>query len=179
VSGSAARVLAGAAVAVLAASARAELFVVAEPRSPCAACDAYVLPLQAPADVAHARDLIVRGPALAGAPIAVARIAAGPDGVNRNVLAPGEPPWSWRVTEFQGFADFTIELCDGTPTLVEQDVAGWIANTGGVICFWGYTVVAELPTSAIPGLRAPGVVLLLAALCVAGVGRLRAAERKP
>jgi hypothetical protein len=28
---------------------------------------------------------------------------------------------------------------------VEKDVQGWIQNTGGLIGFWTYTIVAELP----------------------------------
>jgi len=105
--------------------------------------DSYLLPLEDPADIAHARDLVANGPSV-GAPIAVAAIAAGPDGVNRDVLAPGKPAWSWHVTEFLGFADNTIEILDGWPTFVEGDVEGWIANTNGQIGFWGYTVTAEI-----------------------------------
>lgn len=44
--------------------------------------------------------------------------------------------------------DLTIEILDGTPTMVEQDFSAWVANTGGVIGFWSYTVVAEI--GAIP-----------------------------
>jgi hypothetical protein len=106
--------------------------------------DAYVLPLSDPAAIAHARELISAGPG-AGAPIVVARIAKGANGVNRNSLAPGSPPWSWHVTEFESFVDNTIEILDGWPTYVEQDVDGWIQNTNGYIGFWQYTVVAELP----------------------------------
>ena len=119
-------------------------FLVAEPPGHAVHGDSYVLPLSAPADIEHARDLVARG-AAAGTPIAVAQIAAGADGRNRNVRAPGEPPWSWHVTEFSGFGDFAIELCDGYPGYVEQDVERWIANTDGAVCFWSYTVVAELP----------------------------------
>jgi hypothetical protein len=106
--------------------------------------DSYVLPLQDPAAVAHARELIRVGPS-AGEPIVVARIAPGADGINRDFLAPGSPPWSWHVTNFEGFADNTIEILDGWPSYVESDVEGWMANTGGYIGFWSYTVVAELP----------------------------------
>ncbi|HZP83075.1 MAG TPA: PEP-CTERM sorting domain-containing protein [Chthonomonadaceae bacterium] len=106
--------------------------------------DSYVLPLEEPQDIAHAQALIAQGPDI-GAGIVVAAIQAGADGINRDYLAPGAPPWSWHVTQFEGFADFTIELYDGSPTLVEEDVPGWIANTGGHIGFWNYTVVAELP----------------------------------
>jgi hypothetical protein len=106
--------------------------------------DSYVLVLEEPADVAHARALI-ESKGASGAAIVVAEIAAGADGLNRDFLAPGAPPWSWHVTQIQSFADNTIELCDGWPGYVEQDVEGWIDNTDGVICFWSYTVVQELP----------------------------------
>lgn len=104
--------------------------------------DSYILPLSNPADIQHARDLIAEGPA-AGAQIVTARIAPGADGINRDLLNL-ETPWSWHVTEFLGFADFTAEIYDGWPSYVESDVDGWMNNTGGIIGFWGYTVAAEL-----------------------------------
>jgi hypothetical protein len=129
------------------------LFIVAEAGGMAFHHDSYVLPLEDPEDIAHARALIAEGLA-AGSTIAVARIAKGADGINRDYLAPGAPPWSWHVTEFLGFADITIEILDGWPGFVEQDVDWWIENSGGIIGFWGYTVVAELgpipePSSAL------------------------------
>jgi len=118
--------------------------------------DSYVLALSDPADIAHARALISAEPGELPS-IAVANIAAGADGINRDYLAPGAPPWSWHVTEFDGFYDITAEILDGWPTFVESDVSGWIANTGGLIGFWNYTVVAELeavPEPATIGLAA-------------------------
>jgi len=106
--------------------------------------DSYILPLGEPAAIAHARHLIAVGPA-AGQPIVVAQIAAGANGINRNYLAAGSPPWSWHVARFESFADTTIEILDGWPGYVESDVPGWLANTGGYIGFWTYTVVAEVP----------------------------------
>jgi hypothetical protein len=129
------------------------LFVVSEIGAP-NHNDSYILPLEDPADIAHARELIEHGVSVADC-IVVAHIAAGSDGINRDVLAPGEPLWSWYVDEFVNFAEMTIELYDGWPGYVEQDVDGWIAITNGYIGFWGYTVTAELP--CIP---APGAVLL-------------------
>lgn len=79
-----------------------------------------------------------------GATIVLANMEAGSDGVNRNVNADGEPAWSWHTTEPVDFVDFTIEILDGWPTFVEQDVDSWIANTNGNIGFWSYTVVEEL-----------------------------------
>ena len=151
------------------AAAAAVEFLVAEFPGAEAHGDSYVLLLEQPADIAHARELIEKGQA-AGATIAVVRIAAGADGRNRDALAPGEPLWSWHQTAFQGFADAAIEICDGWPGYVEQDVKGWIANTNGTICFWTYTVVSELPE---PGV-ALGVAIGAAALGIARRLRSRA-----
>lgn len=103
----------------------------------------YLLPLKDPSHIDHARQLIDLGPA-AGGSIISAKIVAGTDGFNRNQLDPDQPLWSWHVDEVEGFGDFAIELCDGNPQLVEDDVEAWIANTQGNICFWNYTVSAEL-----------------------------------
>jgi len=110
--------------------------------------DSYVLALSDPGDIAHARRLIDEGPRIDGA-IVLAEISPGADGVNRDHRAAGAPPWSWHISRFLGFADFTIEILDGWPGFVEQDVPGWMANTGGQIGFWSYTVVEEL--TPVPG----------------------------
>lgn len=106
--------------------------------------ESFLLPLSDPEDIAQARSLIAQGPGGTVGSIASLRIAAGADGLNRDVRRPGTPLWSWHVVGFDGFADFAIELCDGWPGFIEQDVAAFIANTGGQVCFWGYTVVEEL-----------------------------------
>ena len=132
--------------------------------------DSYVLPLTDPNHIAHARDLIARGTE-AGETIVVAKIAAGADGINRNVVAPGEPLWAWHVTEFESFADVTAEVLDGWPGDVEKDVPAWIANANGRVGFWSYTITQELSGTTIP-LPAP---LLGGAILMAGaaVARLR------
>ena len=147
-------------------------FVVAERPGVVEIGDSFVLPLSAEADIAHARDLIARGPDAAGAAIVFAEISAGADGINRDVLAEGQPLWNWHVSAFEGFGDFGIELVDGNPTMVEEDVQGWILNTRrdesetvGHIGFWNYTVVAELDASQViplPAALPAGVVGLLA-----------------
>lgn len=118
--------------------------------------DSYVLPLTRAEDIAHARALISQGPQAAGRPVAVSKIRLGADGINRDLRAPGQPPWSWHVTEFMGFGDSSVEILDGWPGWVEQDPEGWMANTPpdeqssddeGSIGFWTYTVVEELPGS--------------------------------
>jgi hypothetical protein len=128
---------------VLPAAASAEQFIVAESPGHQNHLDSYVITLSDPSDIAHARDLIARGPA-AGEMIVVAPIAPGFDGINRNYLAPGAPAWSWHVVGEASFTDFEIELYDGWPSEVESDVNGWMRNTGGHIAFWNYTIVAEL-----------------------------------
>ena len=107
--------------------------------------DAFTLVLTDPAHIAAAR-------ALAADPLGIpdrivyASIAAGADGVNRNLAVAGAPPWSWHLTAFHGFSGATAEILDGWPAFVESDVQGWIDNTEGQIGFWTYTVMAELPS---------------------------------
>src|SRR5437870_3872533 len=60
--------------------------------------DSYVITLTNSADIAHARDLVARGPAAAGRAIVVAYVGAGPDGLNRDLRRPDARPWSWHVT---------------------------------------------------------------------------------
>ena len=136
----------GLAVSAAAAADERVWFVIAEARD-VAHNDSYLLPLTDPADIAQARSLLQQGPGGTVGSIASVRIAAGADGINRNVRAPGSPLWSWHVTEFEGFADFAIELCDGWPSFIEEDVDAFIANTNGQVCFWSYTIVAELDSA--------------------------------
>jgi len=105
--------------------------------------DSYVLLLSEPNDIAHARDLIEFGPGIGEANV-IAWIDCNMDGNNRNYLASGKPIWSWYVTDFNNFADTPPEILDGWPGLVQEDCQAWIANTGGLIGFRNYTVVAEL-----------------------------------
>jgi hypothetical protein len=124
--------------------------------------DSFVLPLERPFDIAHARELVRRGPR-AGGTLIGADVVAGADDINRNLLDPTRPAWSWHVSRVDGFADVSIELVDGWPGLIEQDAHFWIDNTGGGhvdedgdgdpdtghatvgrVGFWNYTVVAEL-----------------------------------
>jgi hypothetical protein len=123
--------------------------------------DSYILPLENPQDIAHARDLIARGPDLAGQPIIIADFVRQADGINGDYLEPGIRPWSWHVTEFKGFADFTIEILDGNPTQVEDGTF-----PGPTMGFWSYTVKAELgPTVPEPaGVLAVTTLLLALAM---------------
>lgn len=170
-------------------------FVVAEPAGLVEHGDSFVLPLTDPADVAHARDLIRLGPEAAGEPIVFAEVRPGADGINRDVLANGQPLWDWHVSAFEGFGDSGVELVDGWPSFVQQDVGGWMANTRrdpddpdapGHIGFWNYMVVAELDADGTPlpppvGVPLPpgayaGGLLLVGLVCGAEVRRRRAAS---
>lgn len=145
-------------------------FVVAEDPlvvDPCLRCDSYVLPISDPLQIARAREIVAGA---RGAVIPAAEIAAGADGINRDVLAPGQPLWSWHVTRLLNFiAGGTPEELEGWPGAVELDVEGWIAghpygeNGAGTIAFQHYTVVAELPEPGSAGpLAAIGAVSLRA-----------------
>jgi len=108
--------------------------------------DCYLLPLDNPSDIEHARDLIKYGPGIGGA-IVVGYVYPGYGGginINRNYLQAGMPSWSWNV-QFVEFADIAIELCDGWPGWVEECPECWFE-----ICFWSYTVVVKLGTNLEP-----------------------------
>ena len=114
--------------------------------------DSYVLPLTRADHIEHARDLVRRGPEAAGTYIVVATMLAGADGINHDLRAKDALAWSWHVRSMIDFSDATVEILDGWPGFVEEDVTGWIANTcfddetatEGTLGFWGYTVVDEL-----------------------------------
>lgn len=53
-------------------------------------------------------------------------------------------PWSWHFDpDSVEFADFTIELCDGCPHMVEEDLDYWI-DTVGRYCPWSTELVARV-----------------------------------
>jgi len=106
--------------------------------------DSFIVPMTAAADIARARAIIA-APKAPGPKIVVARIARGAsDGAYVNRDLTGGRAWSWRITAFEGFADVTAELLDGSPTYLEDHLDEWIAATGGRIGFWSYTVVREV-----------------------------------
>jgi hypothetical protein len=107
----------------------------------------FLLALDDPEHIAQARALVAQGPGGEVGSIVMAQIAAGGDGLNRDLRSENQRLWSWRIVEFEGFADLAIELCDGWPAWVEEDPQAYIDNTGGRICFWGYTIVAEVETA--------------------------------
>src|SRR5690349_7833792 len=77
--------------------------------------DSYVLPLSKEEDISHARYLISRyglGYSAGDRTIAVGGVATATDDINRNFLDPRFPKWSWQISAFTGFQDYSIEIGD-------------------------------------------------------------------
>ena len=52
-------------------------------------------------------------------------------------------PWSWHlVPESVGMAEISIEVCDGRPSYVEENLDEWLNTVGESYCPWGSKVVA-------------------------------------
>ncbi len=63
------------------------------------------------------------------------RVVAGNGGVNS--------PWSWHLEPGSiTVPDVTIELCDGLPSYVEDNLAEWLVQVGNY-CPWGARVIAR------------------------------------
>lgn len=85
-----------------------------------------------PQTIARAQELIGK----AQQPILSGALARGDGGFNA--------PYRWHMnSETVEFADFTIELCDGCPQMVEQDLDYWI-GTVGRFCPWSSRIVARI-----------------------------------
>ena len=108
--------------------------------------DSYVLPLSKKENIEFARK-IIDDPTSVSSTIIVAKIDYGSgegEYINKDLLSPSKRIWSWHVTEFIVFADDTIEILDGWPTFVEENLDSWMNNTSSMIGFWGYTVTREV-----------------------------------
>lgn len=88
--------------------------------------------LAQPADVA-AVETALAGDGYAGIPNGV--LAYGDGGVNA--------PHGWHMVD-TALADMTIEVCDGTASMVDADVTYWV-ETVGRFCPWSATVLAIEP----------------------------------
>jgi hypothetical protein len=67
--------------------------------------------------------------------VPIGPLAWGDGGVNRG--------HRWHMVELQ-FADFTVELCDGTARAVDRDPLYWV-ETVGYFCPWSGEVVKLTP----------------------------------
>ena len=53
-----------------------------------------------------------------------------------------DPQWSWHVDPAAvEWADFTIELCDGRPSYIEENLCTWLEQVGSW-CPWSARVIA-------------------------------------
>jgi hypothetical protein len=51
-------------------------------------------------------------------------------------------PWSWHLDpDLTSMAEATIEVCDGLPSFVEEDLAEWLASVGQY-CPWSARLVS-------------------------------------
>lgn len=77
-----------------------------------------------------------------------ARLESGGEGVVLGTLAAGDggfnQPWSWHLVPGSiEVPDLAIEVCDGTPSMVENDLEYWL-DTVGQFCPWGARVVRRI-----------------------------------
>ncbi len=84
-------------------------------------------------------DVIRRAQDLVGAsqqPILSGALRRGNGGFNA--------PWSWHLEPATiEFADITIEVCDGCPAMVENDLDYWV-DTVGRFCPWTSRIVRRV-----------------------------------
>lgn len=76
------------------------------------------------------------------------RLDSGEDGVVTGSLAEGDggfnEPWSWHMDPSTVHtADMAVEVCDGRPSMVEEDLDYWL-DTVGRFCPWSAEVVARI-----------------------------------
>lgn len=77
-----------------------------------------------------------------------ARLTSGEEGVLSGELAAGDAgyndPWSWHlIPSTVHTPDVAIEVCDGRPSMVEDDLDYWL-ETVERFCPWGATVTERL-----------------------------------
>jgi hypothetical protein len=74
-------------------------------------------------------------------------VGAGQQQILNGALVAGDggfnAPWSWHLDpETVGFTDLAIELCDGCPLFIEEDLEYWL-DVVGRYCPWSTEVVAR------------------------------------
>lgn len=102
--------------------------------------ESYVVGMDDPKTIATAREQI-RNPNIDK--ILLAGISLGSQGMNRSFSSPDRSPYSWSVSRVDGFTDFALIDCDGSPDLIEEHLMERL-QAGGNICFWRYRVIREL-----------------------------------
>lgn len=77
------------------------------------------------------------------------RLASGAEGVLSGELVAGgdgyNAPWGWHMApESVHLPDLAIEVCDGRPSFVQDELEYWL-DTVGRFCPWGARVVGRAP----------------------------------
>ena len=98
--------------------------------------------------VVSEEEFVVRVQSAEQAQALDARLASGQEGVISGELATGDggynSPWSWHLDPASVHVpDLAIEVCDGRPSMVEEDLEYWL-GTVERFCPWGATVVRRL-----------------------------------
>jgi hypothetical protein len=116
--------------------------------------NSYILPLSNPEDIQTARKWVATGEGLSNSDYLDVwdyapwqRIRLGSDGINRDVLQPGQPLWSWHVEAFTqwGPSTFVPGWPYRDPLQLEQLVLGGEFEDNTEMAFsGGFSVVAEL-----------------------------------
>lgn len=101
--------------------------------------------LESATDIARAEDAL-EGDGNAGIPNG--ELVAGNGGINA--------PHEWHLINVE-LVDMTIELCDGTATMVDEDLDYWL-ETVGRFCPWTATVISiELVVDELPNTGAGSI----------------------
>nr|BCX01213.1 MAG: hypothetical protein KatS3mg041_1259 [Bacteroidota bacterium] len=100
----------------------------------------FVVRIADPAQIALAREILAgrRSPM-----IVTGELRPGDGGFNRDPIAGRR--WSWHLDPRSvTFAEVTIELCDGRPSFVEENLSYWL-YTVRRFCPWNSILERELP----------------------------------
>lgn len=119
--------------------------------------DSYVIRTDDPARLTEIRSWLAKP--LAERPLVLTDIKKtgnSPSAWNKDLVTKGRI-WNWEPAGEPSLVDFTIEIYDGWPVYVQENLEEWIRITqtgsgNGRIGFWNYTLIREV-TSAELGIQ--------------------------
>jgi hypothetical protein len=115
--------------------------------------DSYLIALNKQEDIDAARNIITTGESK----ILIAEISRVTNKAEQyNIDLNNNREWSWYVSDFIEFTDFSIEILDGWPGYVEENFDEWVQvtkgdNGKGRIGFWSYTIKREVTHGELTG----------------------------
>jgi hypothetical protein len=105
-------------------------FVVNSRNRPDGPNETFRIILRDAAEIARAESVLHRGPLK----VVIGRLVSGDGGFNA--------PWRWHLKpDSTWIADLSIELCQGTPSVVEEELEGWLEY--GLLCVTPAEIVAR------------------------------------